>query len=333
MTIKDIAKESGFAVSTVSRALNNHPDVSRETKEKINAIISTHKFVPNNNARQLKQQSSKSVAVIVKGTLNTFFSIIVEHMQSLIAATDYGVQVHYIDEDADEVLAAERICRELKPLGIIFLGGNISTFQKRFSSIEIPCVLATTTSAELHFENLSCVGINDVSAACRAIAYLLQNGHSKIGVLGGNRQVSYISASRYSGCQNAFDNCGKSFDESYYQKCNYNLGSAYRATKKLLERKKDITAIFCMSDVMAVGAMRAIHEAGLCVPKDISLMGFDGIELGTYLVPSLATIKQPAEEIADKSVELLLLHIEKHTAAKTILLDDALIEGESVGRI
>ena len=129
MTIKDIARESGYAVSTVSRALNNHPDVSTQTKEKINAIVAAHQFVPNSNARQLKQQNSKSIAIIVKGSLNAFFAGIIEQMENWIAQTEYGVQVHYVEEDADELLAAEHLCRELKPLGILFLGGNIATFQ------------------------------------------------------------------------------------------------------------------------------------------------------------------------------------------------------------
>ena len=97
-----------------------------------------------------------------------------------------------------------------------------------------------------------------------------------------------------------------------------------------MERKRDITAVFAMSDVMAVGAMRAIFEAGYRCPEDISVVGFDGIELGKYMVPSLTTVRQPGEEIAKQSVALLLSHIERHTPAKTVLLEDALIEGESV---
>ncbi|MBP8855113.1 MAG: LacI family DNA-binding transcriptional regulator [Oscillospiraceae bacterium] len=330
MTIKDIARESGYAVSTVSRALNNHPDVSTQTKEKINAIVAAHQFVPNSNARQLKQQNSKSIAIIVKGSLNAFFAGIIEQMENWIAQTEYGVQVHYVEEDADELLAAEHLCRELKPLGILFLGGNIATFQKRFSAIELPCVIATTTSPELRFENLSCVGIDDKAAGKRAMDFLLHKGHQKIGILGGKRENSYISQLRFEGCLDAVAEAGGAFDESYYQTCNFNYGSAYRGAKKLLERKRDITAVFAMSDVMAVGAMRAIFEAGYRCPEDISVVGFDGIELGKYMVPSLTTVRQPGEEIAKQSVALLLSHIERHTPAKTVLLEDALIEGESV---
>ena len=144
MTIKDIARESGYAVSTVSRALNDHPDVSREAKEKIKAIVAAHKFVPNSNARQLKVQQNRSIIIVVKGAFNMFFAAILERMQSLISCSGYSSEVHYLDEDADEVLVGEQLQRERKPLGFIFLGGNTCSFEARFSAIAVPSVLATT---------------------------------------------------------------------------------------------------------------------------------------------------------------------------------------------
>ena len=110
-------RESGYAVSTVSRALNDHPDVSREAKEKIKAIVAAHKFVPNSNARQLKVQQNRSIIIVVKGAFNMFFAAILERMQSLISCSGYSAEVHYLDEDADEVLVGEQLQRERKPLG------------------------------------------------------------------------------------------------------------------------------------------------------------------------------------------------------------------------
>ena len=147
LTIKDIARESGYAVSTVSRALNDHPDVSREAKEKIKAIVAAHKFVPNSNARQLKVQQNRSIIIVVKGAFNMFFAAILERMQSLISCSGYSAEVHYLDEDADEVLVGEQLQRERKPLGFIFLGGNTCSFEARFSAIAVPSVLATTAWA------------------------------------------------------------------------------------------------------------------------------------------------------------------------------------------
>lgn len=176
MTIKDIARESGYAVSTVSRALNDHPDVSREAKEKIKAIVAAHKFVPNSNARQLKVQQNRSIIIVVKGAFNMFFAAILERMQSLISCSGYSAEVHYLDEDADEVLVGEQLQRERKPLGFIFLGGNTCSFEARFSAIAVPSVLATTLADHLNFGNLSSVGIDDTAAGRRAARFLLPAG-------------------------------------------------------------------------------------------------------------------------------------------------------------
>ena len=321
MTIKDIARESGYAVSTVSRALNDHPDVSREAKEKIKAIVAAHKFVPNSNARQLKVQQNRSIIIVVKGAFNMFFAAILERMQSLISCSGYSAEVHYLDEDADEVLVGEQLQRERKPLGFIFLGGNTCSFEARFSAIAVPSVLATTLADHLNFGNLSSVGIDDTAAGRRAARFLLSRGHRRIAVIGGNRAVSSISDE------------GLSHDEALYQKANYNLGSGYRAMNKLLARDAGFTAVFCMSDIMAVGAMRALTDAGLRVPQDISVLGFDGIELGQYAVPRLATVSQPQQEIADQSVALLLGQIEKAAPPQTRVVSTGLLEGESVASV
>ena len=330
MTIKDIAKESGYAVSTVSRALNDHPDVSAEAKQKIKDIVARHGFIPNNNARQLKVQQNSNILILVKGAFNMFFAGILEQMQTLISSAGYSAEVHYLDEDADEVLVGEQLQRERKPLGFVFLGGNVKGFQRRFDNILLPSVLATTVSDSLQFPRLSMVGIDDVAAAAAACDYLVGHGHKNIGVIGGKRALSYISALRYQGFCDSYEKTGQKHDEAYYQSCSFSFESGYRAMQKLLARCDDVTAVFCMSDIIAIGAMRAIHDAGLSVPDDISVLGFDGIPLARFCTPQLATIRQPQQEIADKSVQLLLAQIEKDAAAACTVLGTTLLEGESV---
>lgn len=330
MTIKDIARESGYAVSTVSRALNNHPDVSEEAKEKIAAIVAAHSFVPNNNARQLKQQQSTNIAIIVKGSFNMFFASIVEPMQNSISAAGYNAVVHYIDESADEVVMAEQLCREHKPLGIIFLGGNIVAFRHGFAKIAVPCVLATTLAGDLGFENLSSVGVDDTAAGRLAVDYLFEKGHTNIGIIGGDLDAACISGLRYEGCKISFTAHNQTLSEDMRQRANFSYNSAYNAMNRLLAHCKNLTAVFCMSDIMAIGAMRAIRDAGRRVPEDISVIGFDGIEIGRYYSPKLTTIMQPQMEIASTSVELLISHIEKNTSAKQVIVGCKLVEGESV---
>ena len=124
MTIKDIARESGYAVGTVSRVLNNHPDVSEKARKKVMEVVDKYHFRLNNNAKYLKQQINSGIVIIVKGTRNMLFASMVETLQKLIREKEYACVIDYIGEDDHEVEQALQVCREKQPLGIMFLGGN-----------------------------------------------------------------------------------------------------------------------------------------------------------------------------------------------------------------
>lgn len=332
MTIKDIARESGFSISTVSRALNNHPDVGEETKRRVREIVEAHQFIPNSNARQLKQQQSRDLVILVKGSDNHFFSAVLEKMHQRIDEEGYNAVVHYLDEEGDELREALQFYRERKPLGMIFLGGNVEAFRERFGAITIPCVLATTMSDDLQFENLSQVGVNDRACGRMAVEHLIANGHREIAVIGGGCSVSSMSQKRWEGCMEAFQAHKVPCDQAY-ERASFRYESAYQAMKRILERRPGVTAVFAMSDVMAVGAIRALADAGKQVPGDVSVMGFDGIDLGRYYVPALTSVAQPAGEIARTSVRLLVKSIERGTLAKKVELEATLTKGESVRAI
>lgn len=331
VTIKDIAKESGYSVSTVSRVLNNRRDVSPEARSRIMEVVELHNFVLNNNAKQLKQTQSKSVAVIVKGTSNMLFSSIVEEIQKMIERTKYTVGVFYLDEDENEVEHALMLCRERKPLGILFLGGNPSYFKDRFDDVKIPCVLVTNTSDELNYENLSSVSIDDVEAAKCAVDYLFEQGHTRIAVVGGDLETSYTSQLRLKGSRKSFAEHNLVFDETkYYEKARYSYESGYNAMERLLVKADDITGVFAMSDVMAIGAIRALKDHNLNVPDDVSVIGFDGITLANYYNPKLATIKQHSKTLATESVNILMNMVEKDSEVIHEQVPFELVTGESI---
>lgn len=332
MTIKDIARESGFAVSTVSRALNNHPDVSEETKRKIQAVVEAHRFVPNQNARQLKQTATNSIAILVKGISNMLFAPILEQMQVLIEKAGYAVQVGYLDEEDDEVIQAQQFIRESKPLGLLFLGGNLQNFIKGFEQISLPSVLVATAADRLGFSFLSSVSTDDTAAASSAVEYLIQKGHRKIGVIGGNRfDTNSISYLRYLGCQQAFERFHLPFEEErQYEKARFSYESGYHAMERLLQNSPEVTAVFAMSDVMAIGACRYLRDQNISIPQDISVMGFDGIELAQYYNPKLATIEQHKSKMAERGVQILIDCIENQSEAVHELAEFRLQEGESV---
>lgn len=311
MTIKDLAAKTGYAVGTVSRALNNHPNVSDKARQAILEAAAECGFELNVNAKQLKQSHSNTILVIVKGTSNELFGEMLESIQSLIAATRYALVVDYMDEDLNEVIRAVQLCREKKPLGLLFLGGNPQNFAADFDKIDIPSVVVTNDASTLSFDNLSSVSTDDLEAGRCAIHTLADLGHRHIAVIGGDRKTSETSRLRFEGCKMAFGERGIDFDDVRdYQGVRYSARDGYRATKALLAAGRKFTAIFAIADVMAMGAIRALWEEGLRVPEDVSVMGVDGLPLGEFLVPQLATIRQSVRQMALRSVQILLDAVE-----------------------
>ena len=314
MTIKDLAAQTGYSVGTISRVLNNQPNVSEKARKVIQEAAKESGFQLNANAQQLKQQHGTSILVVVKGISNDLFAALLESIQTRINQTNYPLVIDHIDENENEVRRAVRLCREKKPLGILFLGGNRKNFLEDFQQITIPCVLVTSDASDLPFANLSSVSSDDALAARMAIAHLVSLGHRKITVIGGDRFVSDTTKLRYQGCMEAFSSQGIPFDpELDYETARFSFSDGYRAAKQLLKRGRDFTALFAMSDVMAIGAIRALRDAGKRVPEDVSVMGLDGLEIGEYTIPKLATVCQAVEELAQRSLNLLLGQIE-HTS-------------------
>ena len=331
MTIKDIARMSGVGVATVSRVLNHHPDVSEETRRKVMAVVEEHGFQPNTNAKHLKQQASTSIAVIVKGTMNMLFADLVERIQLLLQDAGRDAAVYYLDEDANEVVYAVQLCRERKPQGILFLGGDRELLQADFQNITIHCVLLTNAAGDLGFGNLSSITTDDREASRQAVRFLAGQGHHRIGLLGGNWSCFQIGYSRYLGCQQACRELSLPFDgEKQCEPCRYSLEEGYAAARRLLERCPDLTAIFAVSDVMALGALRALRDLGKRVPEDISVMGYDGIPIAEYAVPRLATVRQDTQKLAEQGVDLLLRSLQRPCAPVHNLVPFQLIPGESV---
>lgn len=334
MTIKDIAKLSGCGVATVSRVLNDHPDVSDETRRRVLAVVEEQGFQPNNNAKHLKKQGGGSIVIIVKGTMNMLFADLVERIQALLREAKQDVAVYYLDEDANEVAYALQLNRERCPRGIIFLGGDPDSFREGFSPITVPCVLLTNTAQELGFQNLSSFTTDDSQAAEEVIQMLAERGHRHIGLIGGNDSLSQVSYRRLTGSLNACRRLGLPFDVTLqYEPCRYALTDAYAAAQKLLERCPALTAIFAISDVTAMGVIRALRDMGRQVPEDISVVGYDGIVTGQYFLPRLTTVRQDTQRLAERGVETLLRGIFINVRPIHELIPFQLIQGESVARL
>ena len=334
MTIKDLAAQTGYSVGTISRALNNQPNVSEKARAAILRAAAESGFQLNANAKQLKQQQSNSILVVVKGISNELFASLVEALQARVTDSSYPLVVDYMDEAENEVRRALQLCLEKKPLGILFLGGNRENFLADFDKIRVPSVLVTNDASDLPFPNLSSVSLDNTASARMAVEHLVSLGHRKIALVGGPREHSDTTAQRYQGCLEAFQAHNITFDpELDYETVRYSFAGGYQGAKNLLDRGRDFTAIFAMSDVMAIGAIRALRDAGKQVPEDVSVVGFDGLPIGAYTIPQLTTVTQPVQELAERSIRLLQETIEGNRTAVHETVTVALERRESAKAI
>ena len=334
MTIKDLSAQTGYSVGTISRVLNNQPNVSQKARDTILQAAADCGFQLNANAKQLKQQHGNAILVVVKGTHNELFGSLVEIIQSRIAETNYPLVVDYLDEAENEVRRAVQLCLEKKPRGVLFLGGNRENFLADFDKIRVPCVLVTNDASGFPFPNLSSVSSDDTLAGRMAIEHLISLGHRKIGVISGDRTKSDIGRLRFEGCLAAFRENEIAFDpDRDSETIRYAFAEGYKAAQQLLKRDREFTGLFAMSDVMAIGAIRGLRDAGYRVPEDVSVVGLDGLAIDEFTVPRLTSISQSVEDLANRSFRLLLEHIEEHRSASYEILPVTLTVRESARKI
>ncbi len=338
ITIKDIAKICGVGVATVSRALNDHPDINPDTKQKILAVVEQYGFVPNNSARNLKITDSRTIAVLVKGMTNPFFMKMIGIMEKEIQAKRYSLELRHVDESTDEVEVALELVKEKKLRGIVFLGGLTTHSTEKLEKIGVPFVLSTIPVSEESAGNYSSVSVDDVAESRKIVDFLIKSGHKKIAFMGASADDTSIGKLRLDGYLKALSENGIKPDDKLIWHSDentdtYSMQNGYEVMRSKLKKKNDFTAIFAISDTMAIGALKALREAGVRVPDDISVVGYDGIDIGTFCAPTLTTICQPFEEMARKTCELLFDVIRHGAKHRKVIMEASIVERESTCRI
>lgn len=316
ITIKDIAKMCGVGVTTVSRAINNHPDINEETKAMVMKVIKENNYVPNNSARNLKRSASKTIAVLIKGITNPFFNHMIKVFEEETKRKKYSFILQRVDENQDEIDVAIELEKEKRLKGIVFLGGYFSHSEEKLNQLTVPFVLSTIgMTAEFNPEKYSSVSVDDFKESYKIVNYLCDMGHKKIAIITAPMDDVSIGKLRYEGYKKALEDRGLEVNKNLVR-CmredieTYTMENGYLVTKELLKSKEEFTAIYAISDSLAIGACKAIFEAGKTVPEDYSVAGFDGLDIGFYYNPSITTIRQPVEEIAYETIKILfdLIH-------------------------
>lgn len=339
ITIKDIAKQCGVGISTVSRALNNHPDINPETKNMILKVIEETGFIPNNSARNLKRTDAKCIAVLVKGITNPFFSSMIQIIEEETQRNKYALVLRHVEAQENEVDVALELEKEKRLRGIVFLGGKFEQSEEKIGKLNVPFIFSTigvSVADRIGKVEFSNIAVDDRLESEKMTAYLLGLGHTRIALIT-ERSERPIGRLRMEGYREAYAKQGLTVPEElicYVQEDidHYSMENGYLTAKKLLESGEKVTAIYAVSDSLAIGACRAVLEAGKRIPEDISVAGYDGIEMGEYYNPKLTTMKQPVEEIAKRTIRLLLDVIAERKEHQQIIFPAQLVVRESTGK-
>ena len=309
MTIKDIARLCGVSISTVSRVLNDRPDVSEENRRRVLAVIESSNYIPNNSARDLVKTKSEAIGLVVRGVSNPFYTYIIRAIEEEITAMGGTMVMQQIGISDDEVKCGAMMERDKRLRGIIFLGGRSDYTPDELAALNVPFVCCSYSNhyGSLPQNSYSSVAIADEEEAYRAVKELYDNGHRRIAALISRVDDRAISQLRYQGYVKALQDCGLPLDEELVISAGtFYIHDAYHAMEETVRKGTEFTALFAISDNMAMGAMRALREAGKNVPQDCSVIAIDGLEVSEYINPPLATLCQPMEQMGRRSVEILL---------------------------
>lgn len=325
--IKFIAKKAGVSPSTVSRVLNGTKPVSEELRQRVMHEVNRYNYRPNFLARGLILKKSDLIGVIAPNVSDIFHSKIISGIEA--SANEYGhnVIVSNIYTDLQKQKRSFEIMQERRVDGIILLHENSpQQMEEMLSLVEVPLLLASVNIPGTH---LPTVGIDDEQAAYDAVSYLIRLGHKRIG--GIFVEDSYtLNVLRRRGYQRAMEESGLPVDEGYVATTSYSMEQGEAATEQLFRNPLPPTAIFCVSDELALGAANYLLDRGYRLPEDVSIIGFDDINLASVLRPKLCTIHQPIEEIGCRAAKALISLIRgEPLSSRHIIFPHRLIVRES----
>ena len=335
-TIKEIAKACNVSEATVSNILNDKPGASAATRKNVMAMIEKMNYTPNVVAKNLKLQKTRSIGVIAEDM--TIFSIpdIIDGITEQCEQVDYQIllinlrlykkynDTYYSKDDYYEVVR-----REIKKLmqkqveGIIYVAAHERPILCIPENLPIPAVMAYGYSRT---PKVPSVVVDDCHGAYEITKYLIENGHTRIGVIMG-KSDSIHAQSRLVGYQEALFDSGILYSPGFVTEGDWNRESGYEGITKLLA--KDITAVFCMNDLMAGGVYDRLAELGMTVGEDLSVVGYDNRELSSYYNPPLTTIDLPLHDIGYRASEIMIEMLE----GREISEEDAVCAVECTRRI
>lgn len=326
VTIRDIAKKVGFSESIVSRALNNNPHIKDSTHELIAKAAQEMGYYPNAAARSLVTHRTQTIGIFMLSISGMYFSSIIKGIEFIANRADYTLIFanSYNNSEYSRFLAEERVD------GLLIFNSNVKERSQFFKLIsqEVPFVLVECFLSD---ERVNCIWVDNVQGGYLATKHLIEAGHTRIAHIAGNFEFQ-TSLDRLEGYKKALQEAKLVFQPDFLTIGNYTAKDGYEAMKYLLDCKPRCSAVFASNDEMAIGAMKAINEAGLKVPDDIAVAGYDDIEFSEYTNPTLTTVRQPRYLMGEKAMSILVSVLkskQKPNAGKKVCLVPELIIRDS----
>lgn len=314
-TIRDVARESGLSTGTISKALSAPDSVSKKSLAKVRAAIKKLNYKPNMLAQKFRNKQSRTIVVLVPDIANLFFGKVISGIEQVAQQQGYSVLLGDTKDSSEREEEFIRMVETRLADGII----NLRPYAANDSILPKEDVIAVNAGSCENTPYTS-VRIDNADAANKVASYLISLGHRRIGVVSGLKNNPH-TIDRLNGFKAALAQAGIEWDEELMFEGDYKYWSGLNAAEYFTRMKNMPTAVFCMNDQMAIAAMKGFMNKGLQIPKDISVTGFDDMNVSRYYAPALTTISQPAEKMGQKSAELLLQMIagEKPTQTEHIL--------------
>ncbi len=326
VTMQYIAEKTGVSQVTVSRALNNRPRISERTRERILAEAKRLNYRPNAVARALAMKRTHSLGLVIPDITNPFVSEVTKHIENSAIAGGYSLLMCITDNSLEKEETSIHTLMERRVDGIIINHPQSYDEGECFRELRregVPFVLVGWTKGM----EADYVMVDLAEGAYQAVGHLINLGHKRIAyVRGGNGHH------RLMGYKKALGEHGLEFDEELVVRCGPAMEDGAEATRKILAMKDRPTAIFALNDFLAIGVMDALDAAGLKVPDDMAVVGFDDVMLASHLKVPLTTVAQPKEQLGKLAIEILLEKIEKKTKElRQVMLKPKLVIRESSG--
>ena len=310
VTIDDVADLAGVSYQTVSRVINDRPDVSDATRERIQKIIDETGYRPSHIARSLATARTATIGLVVPDISNPFFSVIARGAEQAVSQRGYTILLSSTSEEVSREVEVLHMLHERYVDGVIVCGFRQEDAALRETLSQFNAVVLLNRRIE--GEAFPAVLVDDVLGGYLVTRHLLQMGHTAVGFLAGPAN-SFSGAGRLQGYRQALTEAGITPGEGWVKACTPTYGHGQEAARQLLETHPQLSALFCYNDLVALGALRGCAAVGRSVPEDIAIAGFDDIMLAGVVTPALTTCHVPREEMGRLAVSMLLSCIENES--------------------